>query len=125
MDSIEFAADIILKKLFIPHKKEEVIIHPVCSVQKMGLLQKLILIGKASSNKLVIPELTGCCGMAGDRGFYYPGLLQSATKNESQEVKLYESHDCYSTGKPCEMSLSENTGKNYRSLFYLLDEISE
>ena len=125
LDSIEFAADIILKKLFIPHKKEEVIIHPVCSVQKMGLLQKLILIGKASSNKLVIPELTGCCGMAGDRGFYYPGLLQSATKNESQEVKLYESHDCYSTGKPCEMSLSENTGKNYRSLFYLLDEISE
>jgi len=125
LDSIEFAADILLKKLYIPHKKEEVIIHPVCSVQKMGLLQKLVLIGKASSQKLVIPELTGCCGMAGDRGFYYPGLLNSATKNEAQEVRLYESSDCYSTGKPCEMSMSENSGKNYRSLFYLLDEISE
>jgi D-lactate dehydrogenase len=62
--------------------------------------------------------------MAGDRGFYYPELLQSATRQEAAEVIQVASQDCYSSGKPCEMSMSENTGKNYRSVFYLLDEVS-
>lgn len=125
VDSIEFAADILLPKLSIKNKKEEIIMHPVCSVQKMNLSGKLQKIGNETAEKLVIPFGLGCCGMAGDRGFYYPELLQSASKKEAAEVKLYASEDCYSTGKPCEMSISETTGKNYRSIFYLLDEVSE
>ena len=125
IDSIEFAADMLLPELKIQQKKTEVIMHPVCSVQKMNLSNKLQKIGNETAEKLVIPFSLGCCGMAGDRGFYYPELLQSASKKEAAEVKLYGSEDCYSTGKPCEMSISQTTGKNYRSIFYLLDEVSE
>ncbi len=125
LDSIDFAADILLPRLNIKNKKEETILHPVCSVIKMNLNKKLEKIGKETSVKTVIPAGLGCCGMAGDRGFYYPELLVSATNQEAKEVKTYGTKDCYSTGKPCEMSMSEATGKNYRSIFYLLNEVSE
>jgi D-lactate dehydrogenase len=91
----------------------------------MNSYDKLVKIGKQTAYKSIIPFHAGCCGMAGDRGFYYPELLQSASKKESAEVKSFSTDYCYSTGKPCEMSMSESTGKNYRSLFYLLDEVSE
>jgi D-lactate dehydrogenase len=124
MDSIEFAADILLHQLPVKQKKEEVVLHPVCSVHKLHLSDKLIVVGQFAADKSVIPFHAGCCGMAGDRGFYYPELLLSATKKEATEVKETVTENCYSTGKPCEMSLSEATGKNYRSILYLLDEIS-
>ncbi len=125
MDSIEFSSDVLLSKLSIRKKTEEVIMHPVCSVHKMNLSSRIIKIANETSEKPVIPFNAGCCGMAGDRGFYYPGLLESATKKEAAEVAEHTSVSCYSSGKPCEMSMSESTGKNYRSIFYLLDEVSE
>jgi D-lactate dehydrogenase len=124
MDSIEFSADVLLAKLTIEKKKEQIIMHPVCSVHKMNLQKKLDKIGAETADKTVVPFNAGCCGMAGDRGFYYPELLRSATKKEAKEVGANQSSDCYSSGKPCEMSMSETTGKNYRSVFYLLDEVS-
>ena len=125
MDSIEFSSDVLLSKLSIHKKTEEVIMHPVCSVHKMNLSGKLVNIANQTSEKPVIPFAAGCCGMAGDRGFYYPGLVEAATKHEAAEVTTHTSVSCYSSGKPCEMSMSESTGKNYRSIFYLLDEISK
>ncbi len=125
MDSIEFSSDVLLSKLAIRKKTEEVIIHPVCSVHKMNLSAKLNKIANETSEKPIIPFAAGCCGMAGDRGFYYPGLVESATKKEAAEVSEHRSVSCYSSAKPCEMSMSESTGKNYRSVFYLLDEVSE
>ena len=62
--------------------------------------------------------------MAGDRGFYYPGLTQSATFNEVAEVNTTQYDGYYSSGKTCEMALSEASTKNYQSIFYLLDEVS-
>jgi D-lactate dehydrogenase len=60
--------------------------------------------------------------MAGDRGFYYPSLITTATKNEASEVNSDIFDGYYSSGKTCEMSLYDATGKNYQSIFYLLDE---
>ena len=124
LDSIDFAAELLLPGLKIKNKKEKIVFHPVCSVYKMNLLNKLQLIGKTCSTKAVIPEQSGCCGMAGDRGFYYPGLTESATFSEVDEVNatLYDGY--YSSGKTCEMALSEASSKNYQSIFYLLDEVS-
>lgn len=124
MDGLEFAVDIVLPRLPVVRKKEEIVLHPVCSLYKMGTLKKLEQLGNAAAINPLIPASAGCCGMAGDRGFYYPGLTKAATKNESDEVKASGCSDCYSTAKPCEMTLSEATGKDYRSVFHLLDEVS-
>ncbi|HTI12066.1 MAG TPA: FAD-binding and (Fe-S)-binding domain-containing protein [Puia sp.] len=124
MDGLQFAVDVVLPRLSITRRKEEIILHPVCSLYKMGALGKLRQLGETLAVKALIPVNAGCCGMAGDRGFFYPGLTQAATKNERDEVNATGCPDCYSTAKPCEMALSEATGKEYRSIFHLLDEVS-
>ena len=124
LDSIDFAADILLPRLTILNKKQHIVFHPVCSVTKMGLLPKIQALGKACAEKADIPTFTGCCGMAGDRGFYYPKLTEAATKLEANEVKEAVYDGYYSSAKPCEMSLSAAVGKSYESVLKLLDEVS-
>jgi D-lactate dehydrogenase len=124
MDSIDFAADVLLPRLTIKKKKQRIVFHPVCSVTKMGLLPKIQKIGKACAEIADIPIFTGCCGMAGDRGFYYPKLTAAATKIEAQEVNESTYDGYYSSAKPCEMSLSAAVGQSYESVLKLLDEVS-
>jgi D-lactate dehydrogenase len=124
LDAIDFAADRLLPRLTISKPKDKIVFHPVCSVQKMGTLPKLQLIGKACAKQADVPTFAGCCGMAGDRGFYYPELIRAATKIESNEVKQKAYDGYYSSSKTCEMALSEAVGKNYESILKLLDEVS-
>tara|TARA_R110001606_G_scaffold255638_1_gene403683 strand:- start:124341 stop:127160 length:2820 start_codon:yes stop_codon:yes gene_type:complete len=123
-DVIDFAAEIVLPQLHISAQKDKIAFHPVCSVQKMGSLDQLKRIGKACAKEVKVPEFAGCCGMAGDRGFYYPELTKAATKKESTEVKQETYDGYYSTSKTCEIALSEAVGKNYESVMKLLDEVS-
>lgn len=124
VDSIEFAEQYLLPKLKINNKKQSIVFHPVCSVYKMNLHASLNKIGKACAMQATVPFLSGCCGMAGDRGFYYPELTASATKDLATEINAKEYDGYYSSGKTCEMAMSSATGKNYQSLLYLLDECS-
>jgi D-lactate dehydrogenase len=127
IDSIDFAADYLLPRLQVVQQKNTIVFHPVCTTYKMNLGTKLEKIGKACGQNPVIPFLSGCCGMAGDRGFYYPALTASATKDEAGEVKkvIGNCDGFYSSGKTCEMALSEATGENYQSIFYLLRDVTQ
>jgi len=125
MDSLEFAVDVLLPRLSIRKKTGKAVFHPVCSLHKMGLYKKLEELGSRTVEEPVIPFTAGCCGMAGDRGFYYPGLIASACKDESIEAAAQTASGYYSTGRTCEMALSETSGKTYRSILYLLDEVSD
>jgi D-lactate dehydrogenase len=62
--------------------------------------------------------------MAGDRGFFFPELTNAATKMEADEIRATSCDGHYSTGRTCEIALTEATGKEYVSLLYLLDEVS-
>jgi D-lactate dehydrogenase len=124
IDSLQFATDILLPRLTITKKKSKAVFHPVCSLHKMDLNKKMLQLAVHTVEEPVIPASAGCCGMAGDRGFYYPGLTAAATRAEAAEVKNAGCNNCYSTAKTCEMALAESSGKNYRSVLYLLDEVS-
>ncbi|MBC7388943.1 MAG: FAD-binding oxidoreductase [Opitutaceae bacterium] len=124
LDITEFTADYILPKITIKQKKESVTLHPVCSLEKMKLNGKLKMVAEACAEKVIIPLHAGCCGMAGDRGFFFPELIKAATKLESDEVKNNNCSGYYSTGRTCEIAMTETTGKDYVSLLYLLDEVS-
>jgi D-lactate dehydrogenase len=123
-DTIDFSVDHILPNLSITQKKKSIVLHPVCSVTKLGLQSKLELISKACAEQYHIPHMTACCGMAGDRGFYFPDLTRAATMLEAAEVNENTYDGYYSSGKTCEMALSEAVGKQYESLFKLMDEVS-
>jgi D-lactate dehydrogenase len=125
MDVIDFAAEQLLPRLNIRLQKEKIVFHPVCSVFKMGSLTNLQKIGNACAKRADIPFFAKCCGMAGDRGFYFPDLTASATKIESDEVNQTVYDGYYSSSRTCEMALSEAVGKNYDSILKLLDEVSE
>ena len=125
VDVIDFAANMLLPNLKISNPKNAIVFHPVCSVYKMGSFTTLQAIGDACAKKADIPLFAKCCGMAGDKGFYYPDLTASATKLEANEVKQTHYDGYYSSSTTCEMALSEAVGKQYESILLLLDEVSE
>lgn len=126
IDSIEYIADYVVPKVRISKKKKSIVLHPVCSIQKMaGVQQKFNAIAHHFAEQVTQPLFAGCCGMAGDRGFLYPELTGAATRNEAEEVKKMECDGYYSSSKTCEIALSDAVGHNYYSILYLVDECSE
>ena len=122
IDSVDYLHDMILPRITVKRKKEEVVLHPVCSLHKMAIDFKFKNIASCFSQKVTIPLQAGCCGMAGDRGFLFPELTASATAPEAAEVKNTHADGYYSSTKTCEIAVSEATGKNYASILYLVDE---
>ncbi|MCB0658857.1 MAG: FAD-binding oxidoreductase [Saprospiraceae bacterium] len=124
LDVIDFATDYLMPRLSIDHPKDRIVLHPVCSAYKLGVVSKLNALGKACARDCIIPTFAGCCGMAGDRGFLIPELTDAATRREATEVKANEYSGYYSTSKTCELAMTEAVGKNYQSILKLLDEVS-
>lgn len=124
IDSVDYVMDYLLPNVSLTKKKDKITLHPVCSLQKMGLEAKFVKIAQQLAHEVNVPLKAGCCGMAGDRGFLFPELTASATKPEADEVKKETVDGYYSSGKTCEIAMSEAVGKNYESIVYLLDECS-
>ena len=103
-------------------KSRSVALHPVCSVTKMGIGAKLEDIARACSEQVTVPVDAGCCGFAGDRGFLFPELTQSATRHEASEVKSKQPDECYSSSRTCEIGMTRATGEVYRSFMYLVEK---
>jgi D-lactate dehydrogenase len=91
-------------------------------LQKLETHDKFIKIAKSFAEQVIVPLHTGCCGMAGDRGFLFPELTASATFHEANEVKRHEFDGYYSSAKTCEMAMSHAVNKNYESILCLVDE---
>lgn len=122
-DSIEFLHDFVLPKLKINKLDREVMLHTVCSATHMGLGNKLKQIAEMCTTKVIVPHDVTCCGFAGDRGFTFPELNESALHNLPKHI----SHSCsegYSSSRTCEIGLSEQSGIDYKSIVYLVDEAS-
>lgn len=123
-DSVEFVADHILDKLNIVKIKETVAIHATCSTTKMELTEKLLKIANECAQNVYVPEDINCCGFAGDRGFSFPELNQSALAGLSESLKDHNCQSGFSTSKTCEIGLSLHGGIEYNSIIYLVDECS-
>jgi D-lactate dehydrogenase len=122
LDSVDFLHDMVLPLAKANRRKSDIVLHPVCSLEKMKTEHKLVKIAGHFAHKVTVPKYAGCCGMAGDRGFLYPELTASATSHEAGEVRGKGYDGYYSSTKTCEMALSEAVKKNYESILYLVDE---
>jgi D-lactate dehydrogenase len=103
---------------------ENVILHPNCSARKLGIDNKLLDVAKQCAKSATIPLNLGCCAFAGDRGLLFPELTASATQKESAEVNTREYDGYYSSNIPCEIGMSQATGKDYTSIVYLVERSS-
>jgi len=124
LDSVSFMHDEVLSRLSIRTPVRLVVLHPVCSLIKMNLVQKLERLAGACSQAVFIPPSSGCCGLAGDRGFLFPELTEAASRDEAAEVESAGSDGYYSTSRTCEVAMTRSTGQIYRSYLYLLEEVT-
>jgi D-lactate dehydrogenase len=122
LDSVDYMLDYILPMAVILKKKKTIVLHPVCSLKKIGIEAKFLRIANLLADRVDVPMLAGCCGMAGDRGFFFPELTKSATHFEAKETMQFDYEGYYSSAKTCEMNMSDAVGKNYESIVYLLDD---
>ncbi|WP_126971843.1 FAD-binding and (Fe-S)-binding domain-containing protein [Gynurincola endophyticus] len=121
-DVIQFVEKYLLASLPVSKKKNLVVLHPVCSIQKMGLTGSMVKVARHFAEEVVVPKHLNCCGMAGDRGFLFPELTASATTKEAEEVNSCNYEGYYSSTKTCEIAMSESTGHPYEHLLYLIQE---
>ncbi|MFD1630313.1 FAD-binding and (Fe-S)-binding domain-containing protein [Pseudopedobacter beijingensis] len=123
IDSIDYIDEFIIPRAKLQRKKKNIVLHPVCSLKKMGLNAKFNKVAAFFAEQVTVPFNANCCGMAGDRGFLFPELTHSAAEMEAKEVNASGFFDgYYSSSKTCEMSLSDAVGKNYESIVYLVDD---
>jgi D-lactate dehydrogenase len=119
-DSIEFIYDEVLPRVALEALDTAAAIHPVCSVRKMGTVDKLAAIAARCSNEVVqVPEVL-CCGFAGELGFSHPELNEYALRHLRSAIPP----GClsgYSSSRTCEIGLSEQAGIPYRSIIALVD----
>jgi D-lactate dehydrogenase len=123
-DSVAFLAHRVLPYLKVSPVKEAIALHIPCSVTRMGKGDDMRVLASACAEEVIVPEDITCCGFAGDKGFTEPELNQSALSQLKQQLPELCQRG-FSSSRTCEVGLSEYSGRQYESLIYLLDEVSE
>jgi D-lactate dehydrogenase len=120
LDSIEFIDQHVLPRVAIEPVAGPVAIHPVCSVRKMGTVDRLLAIAGRCSTEVVSVDAVLCCGFAGDKGFTRPELNEHALRHLKPALPPHCATG-YSTSRTCEIGLAEQAGFPYHSIIYLVD----
>jgi D-lactate dehydrogenase len=124
LDSIAWVHDRLLERLQIPRKLGTVVVHSTCASSHLGLSAKLSAIAGRLADEVVVPAGTGCCGMAGDRGWLHPELPASALRDLALELDGSEFDACVSSNRTCEIALHAVTGRPYSSFVLALEELT-
>ena len=119
-DGIEFVHDSVLPRVAIAQGREPVLVHPVCSVRKMGTVDKLAAIAYRCSDQVITVSDVRCCGFAGDKGFDRPELNAHALRHLQDAIPAGCTQG-YSSSRTCEIGLSEQAGFPYHSIIHLVD----
>lgn len=122
-DPIEFMLDFVMPELKVKHPRKVVTIFPVCSVKKSGLTDHLIKLSSMCAEEVVMVQ-NNCCGFAGDRGFTYPELNAHGQRHLKEQIPA-GCTEGYSTSRTCEIGMEEYSGINFKSIFYLIDEVTK
>jgi len=122
-DSIEFVHDTLLPRLTVTPERGPVAVHPVCSVRKMGSVDKLVAIAGRCCDAVITVDAVQCCGFAGDRGFVRPELNEHALRDLHAAIPAGCSGGV-SSSRTCEIGLSEAAGVPYESILCLVERCS-
>jgi D-lactate dehydrogenase len=118
-----FWAERVLPRLPAQKKVPRAVLHPTCSLLKMGALPHLLACARAHAEEVLVPANAECCGFAGDRGFQVPELTASAAAREAEEVRAMTGADTaalVSTCRTCEIGMGRAVGRPYTSLVHLI-----
>lgn len=122
-DPVEFMLDFVMPRLRVARPRESVAVFPVCSLKKIGMEEKLLRLAKMCSEEVIFVD-ANCCGFAGDRGFTYPELNAHGLRHLNGQIPA-GCQGGYSTSRTCEIGLNEYSDTNFKSIFYLIDEVTK
>ncbi len=123
LDFHAFAHDALLPRLRITKKPGPIALHINCSVRRNASDATLRRLVQACVEQVVEPAGVTCCGFGGDRGFVVPELNVHALRKVHDALPT-NCCEGVSTNRTCEIGLTAETGRPYRSVAYLLEECS-
>lgn len=103
---------------------ETVAVHITCSSRRMGLASTIIGLASKCSRNVIVPSEVGCCGFAGDKGFMIPKLNAWALRKLKPQLSVAGVTRGFSNSRTCEIGLTTNSGVVYKSIAYLVDEVT-
>lgn len=110
----------LLPHLTLKPQAEPIALHITCSARKMGLDKVLRELVKRCAPQVIEPEEEGCCGFGGDKGFMTPELNAAALARLKQQLPE-TCHEGVSNSRTCEIGLTLHSGRQYRSVAYLVE----
>jgi D-lactate dehydrogenase len=119
-EPVEFIHSFLLDALEFTKIPETIAVHVPCSSIKLGLREKFLAVAGACAETVVVPDRVGCCGVAGDRVFFFPELSESALSALRNGLPG-RCRSGYSSSRACEIGLSLQSGLPYQSIAYLVD----
>ncbi|MFF7500075.1 FAD-binding and (Fe-S)-binding domain-containing protein [Streptomyces lavendulae] len=121
LDSVVWAARELLPRLEVLRTVGSAVLHPTCSMRRLGDEAELRAVAGACADEVVVPDDTGCCAFAGDRGMLHPELTESATAREAAEVTSRQFDAHLSANRMCEIGMDRATGRGYSSALLALE----
>lgn len=122
VDPIEFMLDYVMPHLTVQNKKVAVAVFPVCSVKKIGKMEQLLALAHLCANEVTMID-SNCCGFAGDRGFLIPELINHGLRDLKSQIPA-NCKEGYSTSRTCEIGFEKISGIDFKSIFYLIEEVT-
>jgi len=122
VDPIEFMLDYVMPHLTVKNKKDTVAVFPVCSVKKIGKMDQLLDLSQLCAHQVTMID-SNCCGFAGDRGFLVPELNEHGLKDLKAQIPE-SCKEGYSTSRTCEIGFEKMSGIDFKSIFYLIEEVT-
>jgi D-lactate dehydrogenase len=123
-EPVGFVNRYLLNKLVFKPVNRPIMMHVTCSSIKLGLSAPMQSLLARCSSQVIQPDGIHCCGFAGDKGIRTPELNANALRTLAEQVPL-NCREGYSNSRTCEIGLSEHSGVPYRSVLYLVDEVTE
>ena len=124
LDAVTYVRAQVLPRLTVRRRLGAVTVHPTCASEHLGATADLTAVAAACAEEVVTPTTWGCCGFAGDRGLLHPEVTAGATAAEAAEVGQRR-YDAYvSNNRTCELGMTRATGRPYRHVLELLEEVT-
>lgn len=121
----EFISSYLVEHLDFTPTDETIAVHVTCSSRRMGLSNVIIDLARRCSTNVVVPSEIGCCGFAGDKGFTHPELNKWALRKLRPQIEVSGATHGFSNSRTCEIGLSTNSGIPYKSIAYLVNQVTK
>lgn len=123
-EPVEFILKFVADRLNFTPINDTITVHTTCSTTKMGLKSDLIRLAEMCSTSIVVPQEVGCCGFAGDKGFFNPEVNEWALRKLRPQIEKHGITAGYSNSRTCEIGLTTHSGVPFQNIIYLVDKVT-